>query len=426
MSIHTFTPTKGTVVLAENLLPIYRRLKRIKDDGAYDGFNNLPEGALAYCDEENFFKVSVHDVFYAVSSYYQNSFAKALDELGEELPICTHYHNCITARGIDGGTKYFTNTQAALAANYKFSFTYNSYCHADDKERLYGSETQFSYHTSQSLSDEQRAHLPKFHDENDEFLVGLEVEKTDRNLRDEGLAWEIAEKSGWVRERDGSLGDGGYELVSPILPLFDAARIEKSIAPVAKYINGRADSSCGGHINLSRKSVPQSRDLLESFKQFAPVLYALYPHRLDNNFCKVKQWGNYFRDCEKYQAFNFKGRGIVEIRLFGKVKNVDTLRWRLQLLRLLLPVSGTQKNLNQIAQQIGCIESKLYKHLAEQYSHAQIGAKLVEIDKFAKKYGTHRNGLSDSVKNRINVTMGYDVFTINAAPTVAIDTENAD
>jgi hypothetical protein len=426
MSTNVFTPTKGTVILAENLLPLYPHLRRVKDDAAYDDYTNLPEGALAYCDEENFFKISIHDIFYAVSNYYAHTFAKAIDELGGEIPITNAYHNCIVATNSVGKPQYFTNAKAALANNYKFSFRYNIYCHADDKERLYGNQTQFSYHTSQSLNSEQRAHLPKFHDEDDEFLVGLEVEKTDSSLRDDGLAWEIAEKSGWVRERDGSLGTGGYELVSPILPLFDAARIEQSIAPVAKYINGNADSSCGGHINISRKSVTESRDLLESFKHFAPVLYALYPHRLDNNYCRAKQWSSYFRDCEKYQAFNFKMHGIVEIRLFGKIKNVDTLRWRLQLLRLLLPVSGTQKNLNQIAQQIGCIESKLYKHLAAQYSHAQIGAKLVEIDKYAKRYGTHKNGLSDSVKNRINVTMGYDVFTINVAPLVAIDTENAD
>jgi hypothetical protein len=83
--------------------------------------------------------------------------------------------------------------------------------------------------------------------------------------------------------------------------------------------------------------------------------------------------------------------------------------WRLELLQELITDGG---NLNQLAQKIGCQESNLYKHFSKHYSHEKIGDKLRLIDDYSKKYGTHRNGISPSVKKRINNTMGYDVFTI--------------
>jgi hypothetical protein len=68
-------------------------------------------------------------------------------------------------------------------------------------------------------------------------------------------------------------------------------------------------------------------------------------------------------------------------------------------------------NFNQFAQKIGCQESALYKHFRKQYTHEKIGEKIMLMDKYAKMYNTHRNGLSASVKTRINNTMGFDVFT---------------
>lgn len=266
------------------------------------------------------------------------------------------------------------------------------------------------YHTHTNLSENTKNKLARYHNDNDEYLLGLEVEKTDIALRDEGLAWEIAENSGWIREEDRSLNSGGYELVSPILPLFDNSRLDAAISPVERYINGNADSSCGGHINVSRKG-KTSEELLDSFKHIAPVLYALYPNRLTTHYCKAKKWDFYFRYPEKYCSFNMKpAHNVVEIRIFGRVKNTETLKWRIKLLQLLVPTGDKEKNLNQIAQQLGCTETALYKHFATQYSHTDIGKKLVQIDELSKVYGTHRNGISASVKNRINATMGYNVF----------------
>jgi hypothetical protein len=77
------------------------------------------------------------------------------------------------------------------------------------------------------------------------------------------------------------------------------------------------------------------------------------------------------------------------------------------LLQLLVNDGGT---LNQFAQRIGCPESVFYKHFAKQYNHEGIGNKLRLMNEYSIKYGTHRMGISPSVKKRINNTMGYAVF----------------
>jgi hypothetical protein len=404
MSIQQFLPTAGTIILPSDISPLHEEYRWI------DTNTKVPVGSQAVCDDINFFKIEIQGKNYAIPRYYISDTDIAKDEEGNEVRILFGQSTYVTAYTSAGSTKYFTSEVAAENSNFKFSLRLGSWCEADDKIRLYGNDTVLGYHTSHGLSDASKKKLPIYHNENDEYLVGLEVEKTDRTLRDDGLAWEIAEHSGWIRERDGSLNDGGFELVSPILPLFDNTRLDAAISPVERYINGNADSSCGGHINVSRKG-KTSEELLDSFKQIAPVLYALYPNRLTVNYCKAKKWDMYFRYPEKYAAFNLKpAHNVVEIRLFGRVKNTDTLKWRIKLLQLLLPTGDKERNLNQIAQQLGCTETALYKHFATQYSHTDIGKKLIQIDDLSKIYGTHRNGLSASVKTRINATMGYIVF----------------
>ena len=349
MSIQQFLPTAGTVILPSDISPLHEEYRWI------DTNTKVPIGSQAVCDDINFFKIEIQGKNYAIPRYYISDTAIAKDEAGNEVRILFGQSSYVTAHTSTGSTKYFTTEAAAENSNFKFSLRLGSWCEADDKIRLYGNDTVLGYHTSHGLSDASKKKLPVYHNENDEYLVGLEVEKTDRTLRDDGLAWEIAENSGWIRERDGSLNDGGFELVSPILPLFDNTRLNAAISPVERYIDGNADSSCGGHINVSRKG-KTSEELLDSFK------------------------------------------------------NTETLKWRIKLLQLLLPTGDKEKNLNQIAQQLGCTETAIYKHFATQYNHTQIGEKLQQIDYLSKVYGTHRNGLSASVKTRINATMGYIVF----------------
>lgn len=344
-------------------------------------------------------KVAIHE-----SEKYLTIVAK--DENGCDVYCIENRFPYIKASSRNG-YKYFTSEVSAENSNFKFSFRLGCFHDANESD-FYGSEKLLDYHTAQRRIDVSK--LPKYVNESDEYLLGIEVEKVDYSLQQEGDAWEILSNYGWSKERDGSLGDNGYELVSPILPLFDTQRIELASNPLKKWINGKSNEKCGGHLTISKRGL-SGDDLLDSFKQFAPIIYSLYPNRLNNTYCKAKTWSKYFRYPEKYSAFYLKDGsnegGRVEIRLFSRITNSNTLRWRIELLQMLIK---DKSNLNQFAQKIGCQESALYKHFAKQYTHKQIGKKLRDIDTYAKQYGTHRNGISPSAKARIINTMGFDVF----------------
>jgi hypothetical protein len=401
----------GQILLPTDLSNVHPTYSKYYD--GLDEVQRLPIGSRVVCDGVNFIKVLIGSEFYAISRYYRDWISDAIDEEGNTVKFVRDEYSITTAYDKHGNRKYFISEKAAENANYKFSLRMGAFCSSDDKERLYGNEKCLDYHTHARLSSQFAKKLPNFVTEEDEHIIGLEVEKVDSRLRNDSEAWEILQNTGWVREQDGSLTDSrsaGYELVSPLLPLFDNARLDKAFEPVLKYINANSDKSCGGHINVSRKG-KTSEELLDEMKHIAPIFYALYERRLTNTYCKAKKWGYYFRYPEKYQAFCLKSdKNVVEIRLFPRVKNIDTLKWRIKLLQLLIPTGTKQRNLNQICALIGCTETPLYKLFAEHYSHAEIGQKLRDIDKYSKQFATHRNGISASVKRRINATMGFDVF----------------
>jgi len=389
---------KGEVFIFESdALPIF-----------YDS-NFYVDGAKVVPDEVNFLSALTYDgTKVAIHSSETHMVVSAKDEVGNNVFCIKNTYPYIRATDSRGNSVFFTSEQAAENANYKFSFRLRRF-HDANCDEFYGDEKLLDYHTSQNRID--RSKLIQYHNENDEWLVGLEVEKVDSNLQLDGDAWEILTNSGWSKERDGSLGTYGYELVSPILPLYDNVRIDNAIAPVRKWVNGKSNEKCGGHITISNKHLT-TENLLISFQQFVPILYSLYPNRIGNEYCYVKEWSKYFSYPERRSAFNLKDDrnklgGRVEIRLFSRVANEKTLKWRLELLQMFLK---DKCNLNQFAQKIGCPESAYYKHFAKQYSHEQIGGKLVEMDKYSVQYKTHRKGLAPSVKKRINNTMGYDVF----------------
>ena len=385
---------------SEKPLPIYKYSDYYVRNGSV-----LPDG-------ENFVRAKTSDGDVALhSTELSRSCVLAKDGEGNDVYCVQGEYPYVEAtRGNGNGYAYFLNEESAERNGFKFSFRLNQF--ADGScSTFYGNEKTLRYHTHAERITSSKHRLKKFHTDADNVLMGLEVEKVDYRLRDKGDAWELLEQTSWSKEEDGSLGSDGYELVSPILPLFNRDKINEAINPVREWINGDSNESCGGHITLSQKGVT-TENFLGSMKQYAPILYGLYHKRLDNRFCRAKQWSKYFQYPEKYSAFFVKdsmGRegGRVEIRLFSRVRNEENLLWRIELLQLCVLDGGT---LNQFAQRIGCPESVFYKHFAKQYSHESIGKKLRLIDEYSKKFGTHRNGISPSVKKRINNTMGYAVF----------------
>lgn len=272
-----------------------------------------------------------------------------------------HYkHDHSLVKVLNGRTyQCFRDKAAAELAGFKFSFRTQSFMKEDHPD-FYGHETILSYHSSARTD----YSLPE-----DTWKVGVEVEKEDRRYHNNVPVWKLFSETGWAKERDGSLGDGGFELVSPILPLYDRKRLKKALAPVKVYLNAQHSSNCGGHINLSCKG-KSSREVLASLKAGAALLYAIYEPRMANRYCAARQWNRYESMPDKYSAFYLKNDQVCEIRLFPAVRSLKNMMWRLDLVRWL--VSINEKDFVKKILSLDNRNSYLSCHLRQVYSEAKI------------------------------------------------------
>ena len=220
-----------------------------------------------------------------------------------------------------------------------------------------------------------------------EWRVGFEIEKEDSDMYSDDTARDLYDRTYWTKEYDGSLDhDCGFELISPTLDLFngnveDGRSMDDELWMMRHYINADASIRCGGHINLSHKDMEQ-RDLFNSMKGFMPLLYALYPHRARNNsYAAAKRKGD--NGYEKYSAVHIKS-SCIEFRIFGSVRNLDNLKWRIDLIRLMT------KNLYiseiDVIKQILDARTNLHKHLLKVYTQEQLITKARLAYEFARDY----------------------------------------
>jgi hypothetical protein len=133
---------------------------------------------------------------------------ECINELGETQKHYKYDTEIVTIpQGYD--SKRFSCKKAAELAGYKFSFRLQRYCN-DSSDEFFGTETLLGAHQAMRID---------YTKPEDDYIVGLEVEKEDYDLSRKGLAWKLLQETGWARERDGSLDTGGFELVSPLLPI---------------------------------------------------------------------------------------------------------------------------------------------------------------------------------------------------------------
>lgn len=224
------------------------------------------------------------------------------------------------------GTALWMEESAAHEAGYIFCYDRSSWVLRSRSSQ--GGVQQFGYKSC------ERADLTSY---DDGWCIGLEVEKdSNREALMADYAYELMNNTKWAKERDGSLGSYGFELVSPRLPLNDDEIINDSLLKVAHLINSSASESCGGHIHLSHTQMDK-KQVLQMFRQWACFLYAMYPKRCMNDYSKAVKWGNYFSAFPtRTWAFNMTNRESMEIRLFPAVANVAQLKWRIGFLRIIL------------------------------------------------------------------------------------------
>jgi hypothetical protein len=226
------------------------------------------------------------------------------------------------------------------------------------------------------------------------FTIGFEVEKEDEDVLNDYTV-DDCEVHGWAREYDGSLGDGGYELVSPVFDLFgDEFDKHMNQSTIRDHINGDSSAErCGGHINIGMKDV-NGREFFDGIKGFVPLILTLYRNRMTNQYCKARPNINDYKDGDKYTAVNVRN-SYIEIRVVSRVLNTTQLTWRRDLMRIMVSDYmgvGPVRILRDITDK----RSKLHRHLMKVYDMQGI-LKIASIyaqfaDDFYNTYEVTSNG----------------------------------
>lgn len=213
-----------------------------------------------------------------------------------------------------------------------------------DRDSVYYWESDGEYHHEEESEEYVRPYhhthifAKKYFSDNPKFLIGFEIEKEDRDVK-ESLYIKDFENAcpGWRKERDGSLDDeSGYELISPTFELntSEIFNIIKSNKTLISHINAEKSNSCGGHINVSEVGF-SGHELFDKVKGYNPFIHALYWKRINKNYSKGKNNKDLKEQNEKYQSVRIHNNRI-EYRIISAVPDVRTLEWRTKLIELIM------------------------------------------------------------------------------------------
>ena len=211
------------------------------------------------------------------------------------------------------------------------------------------------------------------------YKIGYEIEKEDETVRNSIVIddFEKMTDNKWRKERDGSLcDDAGYELISPTFELNVKKIFEhiESNEQLVAHINAGISYSCGGHIHLSENGL-NGNELFDKIKGYTPLFYALYYGRVNKSYAKGKSNRDLENENEKYQAIKIH-HDRVEFRIISAVPNVKTLKWRTNLLMMIL-----KHPTDDVIKAYYNVDTKFTKLLKETYTDE----KLIELkERFVK------------------------------------------
>lgn len=178
------------------------------------------------------------------------------------------------------------------------------------------------------------------------FTIGFEVEKNSLH-RDSVREYELF--CGF--ERDGSCG---YEAVTHVLPLMPASKWRTKVFDMMhkaeRIIDDRyspSDRRCGGHITIAVNGMDGDQ-VREAVRKFSGVLYAMFRHRLNNDYCSSNNRLLEYDSCRhhhKYQVALVKGNTL-EFRLPSRVESVKQLMRRYELMYEMLDVAINRPQTN--------------------------------------------------------------------------------
>jgi hypothetical protein len=189
------------------------------------------------------------------------------------------------------------------------------------------------------------------------FTIGIEVEK---NLLHRNSVREYELFCGF--EHDGSCGVragvAGYEAVSHILPLLPQGQWRTKVYDMfhkARYIiedqYSPSNSRCGGHMTIGVEGM-NGDELNGAMRKFSGIIYALFRHRLKNDFCNhnlrmhsAMNTNLHVRYHHKYQVALNKGK-VLEFRVVSRFESVKQLMRRYELMYEVVNVAITAPNTN--------------------------------------------------------------------------------
>jgi len=294
----------------------------------------------------------------------------------------------------------------------------------DDTQEIYGDASIMSYHYSQ-WHPEVEKQFTKLMDKTEGAVnFGFEAEKVHEELAENGIAMRLAHETGYKKEYDGSLGSEGFELISPILPLFNQQVIDESIAPVTELLNADTNDRCGGHFNISKNGF-KSRDILKAVKGSVPLLYMIYEKRMTNRFCEAKNFSTYLRSPRKYSACYLKNDNILEIRLFPAIKNTSILQNRIELMRMIMGElygKSSMKVLIELSNPTTNLHSFVLNRLLNGNRNKLVN-KIKMFVNLSERYGCGK--ISLPTKKKINKLMQEQIFDIPVpVEAVSVETTN--
>lgn len=159
--------------------------------------------------------------------------------------------------------------------------------------------------------------------------IGFEVEKSsvDGQSCSESQILTQPLFAGW--ETDSSCGVEGVTHVYGMQKHFDTFKrhLTRSF-----YVDESANSSCGGHVNISRKSGLTLADV----RPYCGLLYSMYRDRLNISYASNNKRMIEANARTDYATVRAKSSTLLEFRLVGKVNDSNDLLWRFQLFQQLI------------------------------------------------------------------------------------------
>jgi hypothetical protein len=265
--------------------------------------------------------------------------------------------------------QYYINERIANYHNVYYYDSVGEYRHVDDAPdddcedeeehepiNVYDDPDNRDYVHSYHTNPDRRWRV----DKTTEWTFGCEVEKEDYDVKHSCYANQLPHY--WTKERDGSLDDkSGYELISPVYDLFGTLHEEdiKSSDSLQNHINASHSRKCGGHIHLGSTKHSTS-ELFHGIEGFLPMLYSIYEHRTTSTYCAAKKKHEYLRR-DKFSAVYVRSNTL-EFRIFPAVKSVENLKWRIELIRIM--VKNFKATEREVLAMLCDSNSDLHKHLA--------------------------------------------------------------